>query len=252
MTTAERRSLPPAQAPTTAGRLTESFDAWARVLRSPGQPAPADRSLHGAADALPYRPTLRNRMALVRVLDDGGEDGEVVRMRGDRLVIGRSEGEIVIPHDISMSPRHASIERRDDGNWLLSDLGSVQGTFVRVVAARLRHGTVLQIGGTRLRFQAIDLTEGALVEIRAAGDGLRHECHAPSTTIGRSGCDAGIGLDDPFVSQFHATVRRSPRGWRIENAGINGLWVRIEAAVAMTVPSQFQCGEQRFAFQPLV
>jgi len=185
------------------------------------------------------------------VLDDVGDDGELVRMRGDRLVIGRSEGDLLVPHDISMSPRHALIERIGNAGWRLSDLDSGQGTFVRVASARLKHGTLLQIGSTRLRFQALDLTEGVLVEVRAGRDATRHECHAPSTTIGRADCGAGIGLTDPFVSPLHATVHRSPRGWRIENAGRNGLWVRIEAPVAMTVPSQFLCGEQRFAFQPL-
>lgn len=190
-------------------------------------------------------------MAIIKVLDDVGEEGELVRMRGDRLVIGRSEGNIVIPHDISMSPRHAIIERVGGDSWRISDLGSVRERS-SAASARLRHGTVLQIGGTRLRFHALDLTEGVLIEVRSGGDGPRHECHAPSTTIGRTGCGAGIGLDDPFVSPLHATVHRSPRGWRIENSGRNGLWVRIEAPVSLAVASQFQCGEQRFVFQPLV
>lgn len=231
------------------GHLPESLDTWARVLR-PAVPAP-DAAHAARGDAAAFRPTVRPGMALVKVLDDIGEDGELVRMRGDRLVIGRSEGEIVIPHDISMSPRHAVIERVGGTGWRLSDLGSVRGTFVRAARARLRHGTVLQIGSTRLRFHGLDLTEGVFFEIHATGDGPRHECHAPATTIGRAGTGAGIGLDDPFVSPVHAMVHRSHRGWRIENAGMNGLWVRIEEPVAMTGPSQFLCGEQRFMFQPL-
>jgi pSer/pThr/pTyr-binding forkhead associated (FHA) protein len=233
------------------GRPPESFDAWARVLRPPAATHTPAATHSAAEEVAAYRPTVRARMALVKVLDDIGEDGELVRMRGDRLVIGRSEGEIVIPHDISMSPRHAVIERVGNAGWRLSDLGSVGGTFVRAASARLRPGTVLQIGSTRLRFQTLDLTAGVFVEMHASGDGTRHECHAPTTTIGRAGTNAGIGLDDPFVSPVHATVLRSHHGWRIENAGMNGLWVRIEAAVAMTVPSQFLCGEQRFMFEPL-
>lgn len=236
------------------GSPPESFDAWARVLR-PAAPRPAAPPPPTAAEAVAetaaYRPTVRARMALVKVLDDVGEDGELVRMRGDRLVIGRSEGEIVIPHDVSMSPRHAVIERVGNAGWRLSDLDSGRGTFVRASSARLRNGTVLQIGSTRLRFQTLDLMEGVFVEIHANGDGRRHECLAPATTIGRAGAGVGVGLDDPFVSPMHATVHRSHRGWRIENAGMNGLWVRIDAPVAMTVPSQFLCGEQRFMFQPL-
>lgn len=235
------------------GHGLESFDAWARVLRPVGTVSALDSAPPPAStDAAPFRPTIRGGMALVKVLDDVGEDGELVRMRTDRLVIGRSECDITIPHDISMSPRHAMIERVEGGGWRLSDLGSAQGTFVRAASARLKHGTVLQIGGTRLRFHTLDLTEGVFVEVRPSGDGPRYECHAPSTTIGRAGCGAGISLDDPFVSAVHATVHRSPRGWRIANMGANGLWVRIETSVAMATPAQFLCGEQRFMFEPLI
>jgi hypothetical protein len=47
-------------------------------------------------------------------------------------------------------------------------------------------------------------------------------------------------------------LHHTARGWRIENSGANGLWVRIEAPLRLTVPSQFQCGEQRFIFVPLL
>jgi pSer/pThr/pTyr-binding forkhead associated (FHA) protein len=249
MSTSERGS---AAASRGDGSLFESFDAWADLLRSvdatagrqgpsPGGPRP---------DALHYRPTLRSPMALVHVVDDGSEEGETFRMREGLLTIGRSEGDIVIPHDISMSPRHACIERFATGGWQLSDLESAGGTFVRVTTARLKHGSVIQLGRTRLCFQLLDLTEAWLVELQPDDQGQRHECHAPATSIGRAGGGCEIALDDPFVSPTHAMVRRGPQGWRIENTGMNGLWVRIEAPVKMNAPSQFQCGEQRFVFVP--
>jgi pSer/pThr/pTyr-binding forkhead associated (FHA) protein len=149
-----------------------------------------------------------------------------------------------------MSAQHAAIERLGDSDWRLRDLGSTGGTFVRVTTARLRDGTVLQVGRTRLRFQAVDLTEAWLIEEWPDRPGVRHECQAPATAIGRAGGGCGIGLDDPFVSPLHAAVHRTPRGWTIENTGMNGLWVRIEAPIRMTAPSQFLCGEQRFVFIP--
>jgi hypothetical protein len=110
-------------------------------------------------------------MALVHVIDDGREAGEIVRMRSDRLVIGRAAGDIVVPHDICMSPTHAAIERLEEGGWLLRDLGSAVGTFVRVTSARLVTGTVIQVGRTQLRFEETGPTSGWLVE-RAADPGV--------------------------------------------------------------------------------
>jgi len=164
-------------------------------------------------------------MALLHIVDDGREDGEVVRLRGDCFVIGRGEADIAIAHDIMMSPRHAQIDRLPEGGWRLTDLGSTSGTFVRGSPE----------GGEGLSVQAID--HGPSVD---CGVGI---------TIGRPGCD--LELDDPFVSPVHALVHHTPRGWTIENCGLNGLWVRLERPITMRGVSQFLCGEQRFVFEPL-
>jgi pSer/pThr/pTyr-binding forkhead associated (FHA) protein len=258
------------QSPAT---IFESFDGWAQLLRqaagsvaSSGDGQPQHRASAAVReseppDAAPFRPTLRRPMAVVHVVDDGLESGETVRMRGDVLVIGRSEGDIVIPHDISMSTRHASIERLPEGGWQLADLGSAGGTFVRVTTAKLKHGTVFQLGATRLRFEtAFGYATGAvggpadprLLEVLPHGPGRSYDCPGPLTTIGRVDGGCGIAIDDPFVSARHATLHHTARGWRIENSGANGLWVRIEAPLRLTAPSQFQCGEQRFIFVPLL
>lgn len=257
-----------------------TFDAWADVLHadpprgeaSPDRPGPgpavasadsqADprRHTHAALDTTPLaRPLLRSPMALLHVIDDGRETGETVRMRGDRLEIGRQEGDVVVPHDLLMAPRHAAIERVPDGHWQLVDLGSGGGTFVRVTQARLRDGSELLVGSTRLVLRVADLMEAWLVE-RSPRDvvagtppdsGRRHECHAPVTTIGRTGHGCTIQVDDRFVSPVHAELVRHPKGWKVRNAGINGLWVRIGEPVRLGEPSQFQCGEQRFVFEAL-
>ena len=46
-------------------------------------------------------------MALLVVIDDGANEGEVVRIRKDEFKIGRSEGDLVIPHEKLMSSSHA-------------------------------------------------------------------------------------------------------------------------------------------------
>jgi pSer/pThr/pTyr-binding forkhead associated (FHA) protein len=252
----------PDRVPSPLAGFLESFDNWAQILRQAetGQPpvaplpaTPRPQVANAAPEALPYRPIIRRPMALLLVVDDAGEGGEVIRLRGDRFVIGRAEGDLVIPHDISMAARHAQLERLPEGCWQLSDLdsGPDRGTFARAANARLKHGKVLQLGSTRFRFESLDLTEASLVELAATGTGRRHECLAPSTLIGRTGGGCPISIDDPFVSPVHAELRRKPRGWKIENRGLNGLWVRLDAPVRLSVPSQFLCGEQRFVFVPL-
>ena len=82
-----------------------------------------------------YRPTQRPPLALLTVLDDGKSEGEVVRLRADRFVIGRSEGDLLIPHDQQISARHIEITRQRSGDkyrWVVTDLQSSNGLFIRV------------------------------------------------------------------------------------------------------------------------
>ncbi|MEZ4380832.1 MAG: FHA domain-containing protein [Nannocystaceae bacterium] len=52
-----------------------------------------------------------------------------IRLVGDRMVIGRSpRADVVLDLD-GVSRRHAEL-RRDDAGWIVSDLGSVNGTRV--------------------------------------------------------------------------------------------------------------------------
>lgn len=63
--------------------------------------------------------------------DDGRRDGEVIRIRRDVTIIGRAQGDILIPHDEQISGRHAEIRRSEiDGEFqfTISDLSSTNGT----------------------------------------------------------------------------------------------------------------------------
>src|SRR4029079_944812 len=98
----------------------------------------------------------RPPMALLTVYDDGRNDGQKIRLRGDVSVIGRTQGDVIIPHDERISGRHAEIRRTQEGGdwkWLLVDLGSTNGTYVRVHKCSIKSGQELLIGHRRFRFE---------------------------------------------------------------------------------------------------
>ena len=119
-------------------------------VSAPREPAPAD-------DSPPlFHPTERPPMPTLLVLDDGADDGELVRVRQERFVIGRAEGDLLIPHDGQISGRHAELRHvlsKEKHRWHLLDLKSTNGTFVRIGHALLEHAQEFIIGRTRLRFE---------------------------------------------------------------------------------------------------
>jgi pSer/pThr/pTyr-binding forkhead associated (FHA) protein len=237
----------------------------------------------GAQETVTFRPVRRPPLALLGILDDGREDGEWVRLRGDRLVIGRNEGDVVIPHDGMMSARHAELKREmtsSGAHWVLTDLQSTNGTFVRVNRTVLKHGQELILGGSRYRFdfpaavqsapapapseqppttqgwQAVSATDllPSLVEVLPGGGaGQRFFLNQQDHYLGRSAAYASVVVErDLLLSPRHARIRRDSRNrWLLENAGSrNGIWLRI-SHLTLDASCQFQLGEQRFLFKLL-
>ena len=90
---------------------------------------------------------------LVQVLR-GGADGMVYCARDNNVQIGREDSEMNFPDDIYMSGRHAKIELSPDGSYVLHDLGSRNGTYVRIRGEReLAHGDYLFVGQQLLRVE---------------------------------------------------------------------------------------------------
>jgi pSer/pThr/pTyr-binding forkhead associated (FHA) protein len=229
--------------------------------------------------ALAFRPLRRPPLALLCVVDDGRSDGEWYRIRTETFVIGRAEGDVVIPHDVMMSARHADLTRQlvqGRYRWHLTDLGSTNGTFIRVSSALLRHGAELLAGNRRLRFETPaealgDAPEAAeegtagwhrlgpadlvpsLVEITPQGEGQRFFLEDAELWLGRDPAQCAVALPhDPYLDPRHARVYRDAQGeWRIENAdSVNGLWLRVRR-IALETGGHFQLGEQRFILKVL-
>jgi predicted component of type VI protein secretion system len=249
------------------------------VAAAPPRKATRKESLSNAGsepECLPFRPVLRPPMAVVCIFDDGREGGEHVRVRGDKLTIGRTEGDVVIPHDGLISGKHAEIVRvAEDGqyHWYVRDLDSTNGTFVRIDEGPLRHGQELLLGSRRYRFDAnpqgaavgastlpkatlavASLSSSgwssarpALVEVTPHGDGSRVELPTDRAVIGSDPnlCTAVLP-DDPFVSPRHAQLHRDAgKRWIIKSLEArNGIWARTRS-IEIVCSAQIQIGEQR-------
>lgn len=89
---------------------------------------------------------------LTQVLQ-GGENGLVICARGTSLAIGRMESDLNFPGDLYMSGSHCKVEEQN-GKFLLTDLDSRNGTYVRIKSERdLAHGDYLFIGRKLLRVE---------------------------------------------------------------------------------------------------
>lgn len=227
-----------------------------------------------AADEETYRPVIRPPIPILTVLDDGSiDDGEQIRIRKDSFVIGRSSGDLTIPNDATMSGRHAEIRLssgRGQRQWMLHNLESVNGTFVRVGTATLADDTIIILGARRFRLEKPAITEpeppGAgtfrmdqqadakqlwptLTESSGKPNCLRFPLRSPQVTIGRKGGGCAIELDDPLLATLHAELVADPGGsWKIIGRKTrNGVWVNT-ATTPLASCCFFQCGEQRFKF----
>lgn len=234
----------------------------------------------GKQDVRPFRPLYRPPMLLVCLLDDDGADGEWIRVRGDRFVIGRTEGDYQVSHEAGMSSAHLELMREfKDGEhfWHVRDLDTTNGTFALVDNARLRNHQQLLVGSRRYRFDAASQGSGSvssqepptgrgatqawhviasaasrpkLVHLtRESGeDGEEYPLDTDEQWIGTDGrlCQLAI-QDDPFLDPRHAKIFQERRErWRIEDGGsTNGTWVSIRR-LRIETSARLQVGEQRF------
>jgi pSer/pThr/pTyr-binding forkhead associated (FHA) protein len=228
-------------------------------------------------DVQPDAPVQRPPMAMLCILDDGKQDGEWVRIRAERTVIGRAAGAVQIPHDGLMSGQHAEIvrQRTDNGyRWVLLDLESTNGSFVRVHGTVLRHNNELLIGSGRYRFEnsappPVEPDQGpaqstkawtespvrslhpSLVEVLPAGPGQRFTLSQQEYWMGRDPAACAIARPgDMLASPRHARLHRNSKNqWHIEsNKAPNGVWFRIDE-IPLGKACQIRLGEQKFLFR---
>ena len=266
------------------GTQLDSIDDIREYLSSHYTPTMAEPQLSepptpGGDSSLPFRPVTRPPMAILMVMDDGAQSGEMIRLRHDIFRIGREKGDFVVPHDPAISTEHVEIRRafvEGEYRWYLQDLESTNGVFARVESGLLKPQTQVMFGRTRLAFQppqqqtpdpsaqertptqawsTVDNAEEMLFPQLRSPDGsdetLSFLLKKPSLLIGTDAtrCDLVIP-NDPFVSPVHAKIEQNDRQQWIVRRGKcrNGVWIKIRTLRIHTV-GVFIIGEQKFAIK---
>ncbi len=90
--------------------------------------------------------------AAVLIVRSGTQAGDRFTLKSDVTRLGRHPDSEIMLDDITVSRRHASLERTAEG-YVVTDAGSLNGTYLnqeRIERAVLHHGDELQIGKFRL------------------------------------------------------------------------------------------------------
>jgi pSer/pThr/pTyr-binding forkhead associated (FHA) protein len=186
------------------------------------------------------------KFKLVLIRGDGGQTASYA-LGGREHIAGRDDGIILFPDDTTVSPKHANFYYQE-GRLLVRDLGSANGTFVRITAPvqlmtddRFVCGEQLFIfegGGsvepqpdaTGTYFYGTPVTAWyfKLTQVLKGGKpGAVHCARKPKVTIGREKADFSFP-DDRFMSHRHASVEvKDSLPWLQDAGSRNGTFIRL-------------------------
>ena len=105
-------------------------------------------------------PAQRQALATLEVRNIGPANGRRFDIRAPHANVGRGTKNDVVLDDETVSESHASLERRNDG-WYVVDLGSANGSYVSgkrfTGEQRLAGSDELRFGGVKMKFHPADL-----------------------------------------------------------------------------------------------
>jgi len=210
---------------------------------------------------------------LVTILKDG-ERGQVFPLLEGVTDIGREEGNILIPDDPYISPRHARIIKRD-GRYYIQDLMSLNGIYFQIrEPVGLNHGDYILIGTQLLKFEILDEVERGLGPAKHYGtylfgtpmkkwvarllqmttEGIPRNVYylyGKETIIGRETGNI-VFPDDPYVSKRHARIIHDSASHKfiIEDLGSsNGTNIRFRGEREIVHGDIFRIGHHLFKFE---
>jgi pSer/pThr/pTyr-binding forkhead associated (FHA) protein/DNA-directed RNA polymerase subunit RPC12/RpoP len=232
-----------------------------------GSAAPTPR--HGAIPTVPPMPAVappapratRIRLALVR---SDGVPGQILAVEKDEALCGRTEGDLLLPDDTTISPRHARFTVMG-GVLRVEDLGSVNGTFVRLKEGRaLAVGDEFRVGRQLLRLEPLPRppraedpagtrtwgTKDPGYRLRLSqlleGGGLGEvfPLREGENLLGREAGEVTFP-GDRYVSARHARLDVTADGVRLTDTGSsNGTYVKIAGAMELSIGDQLLVGAQ--------
>jgi pSer/pThr/pTyr-binding forkhead associated (FHA) protein len=254
------KPVAPPAAPPAAGKVTTPSAPAVAPPPAPARPAAALLAPPPPGEA--KGPT--SGLKLVAVRPDGVA-GQVHALDKAELLCGRSEGEIRVPEDGTVSPRHARFWF--EGGWLrVEDVGSVNGTFIRIHEPhRVAVGDEFRVGRQLLRLEPLPRPappeEGAVRAWGAPDPGCRlrlaqlleggglgeiFPLEPGENQIGREAGDL-VFPGDRYVSARHAKLEVHEQEVTLSDLGSsNGTFVRVLGATPLRPGDQVLIGAQLF------
>ncbi len=241
------------------GHCGQPSDAPPRGSTAPSSPVVPEPPLPGHAASATAAPASPPRLVLIR---HDGQPGPVHRLEREVTICGRRDGDLLLPDDGSVSPRHAAVTVRD-GRIRVEDLGSASGTFLRLRSPRsLTFGDELRLGRQLLRLEPMPRaapasTPGApwgstdpgyrarLVQLLEGGGlGEVLPLRAGANTIGRESGEVAFP-GDRYVSGRHARVDVGEAAVTLTDLGSsNGTFVRLQGPTEIGPGDQVLLGMQ--------
>ncbi|MEB2311540.1 MAG: FHA domain-containing protein [Sorangiineae bacterium] len=261
----------PAQPHPAASRPAVSVEAPPSTAPAPrSQPPRPSASARQPATVAQYVGAPPVSPARLVVIAQDGTAGNTYELSADQTDIGREEGEILLPNDPYVSPRHARVVRRGS-RFFVRDLESVNGIYVRLRRPEpLHHADLVLVGLEVLRFEAVSDTEkglgpaterGTLVFGSPASPWHARLCRRTvegtirdvfylsekETVIGRESGNI-VFTTDPFMSRRHASISQEGEGkYTLRDLGSsNGTYLAIRAEVEIEPGDHLRIGQHLF------
>ena len=258
------------EADRTCSRCGAKLPGSFRFCGNCGQPAdaaPPRPATHPSSPRIPAAPppeaapssAAPPRLVLIR---HDGQPGAAHMLDREVTVCGRRDGDLVLPEDGSVSPRHAAITVRE-GRIRVEDLGSSSGTFLRLRTPRsITFGDEIRLGRQLLRLEpmprpSVSAATGTpwgspdpgyrarLIQLlEGGGTGEVVPLRAGASTVGRETGEVAFPADR-YVSGRHARIDVGESAVTLTDLGSsNGTFLRVNGPTDIGPGDQVLLGMQ--------